>query len=124
MRRFITHWVVFFVEAIIAPSFTKEAQVLFAEKRANCRLLQTVVFYDGAQLEVRSVHRGLLVQQVDLGDPEMTAFEVVSARRPTDHETAAMAFAWKVVSHVKSNAIVLVQDQTTVGVGGWTAQPG
>ncbi|MEP7292267.1 MAG: bifunctional phosphoribosylaminoimidazolecarboxamide formyltransferase/IMP cyclohydrolase [Chloroflexota bacterium] len=107
-----------FIEAIAAPSFTKNAHAVLNQKRKNCRLLQIPAMYDGADLEVRSVHRGLLVQQVDMGDPEGTPFKVVTQRQPTRAEVEALQFAWKVVSHVKSNSIVLATKNATLGVGG------
>lgn len=107
-----------FVEAIAAPSFTTAAQNILNEKRKNCRLLQIPSLYDGLDLEVRSVHRGLLVQQVDMGDPEGTPFKTVTKRAPTPAEVEALQFAWKTVQHVKSNSIVLAVKNATVGVGG------
>ena len=107
-----------FVEAIAAPSFSSAAQTIFAEKRKNCRLLQIPTPYDGVELEFRSVHRGMLVQQIDMGDPEGTAFQTVTRRGPTQDEVEALQFAWKAVQHVKSNAIVLAIRNATVGVGG------
>ena len=107
-----------FVEAIAAPGFSTAAQNILNEKRKNCRLLQIPSRYDGLELEIRSVHRGLLVQQVDMGDPEGTPFKTVSKRPPTPAEVEALQFAWKVVSHVKSNSIVLAVKNATVGVGG------
>jgi phosphoribosylaminoimidazolecarboxamide formyltransferase/IMP cyclohydrolase len=107
-----------FVEAIAAPSFTEDAQEALAANRKNCRLVQIPYPYDGSELEVRSVHRGLLVQRADTGDPEGTLFKTVTQRTPTPDEMAALEFAWKVVQHVKSNAIVLANATTTLGVGG------
>ena len=107
-----------FVEAIAAPGFTYEAQSTLNEKRKNCRLLQIPSLYDGLDLEIRTVHRGFLVQQVDMGDPEGTPFKTVSKRAPTAAEAEALRFAWKAVQHVKSNAIVLAVKNATVGVGG------
>ncbi len=107
-----------FIEAIAAPSFTAVAQELFADKRKNCRLLQVPSRVNGSQLEVRSVYQGLLVQQLDLGDPEATAYRVMTQRQPKDAERDAMRYAWRVVQHVKSNAIVLAVENTTVGIGG------
>ncbi len=107
-----------FVEAIAAPSFTTNAQSILNEKRKNCRLLQVPALYDGVDLEIRSVHRGWLVQQIDMGDPEGVSYQTVSARAPTPAEADALRFAWKVVQHVKSNAIVLAIPNATVGVGG------
>lgn len=107
-----------FIEAIAAPAFTARALELLRDKRKNCRLLQMPAAYDGIELEIRSVHRGLLAQTVDRGDPEGAAFRVVTERRPTDEEVSALHFAWKAVQHVKSNAIVLASNTATVGIGG------
>ena len=71
--------------------------------------------------ELRSITRGLLKQDVDLGDPadeRSVAWKTVSKRAPTDAEWTALRFAWKTCQHVKSNAIVLVQGESTVGIGG------
>ncbi|MFN8529646.1 MAG: bifunctional phosphoribosylaminoimidazolecarboxamide formyltransferase/IMP cyclohydrolase [Anaerolineae bacterium] len=107
-----------FVEAIAAPSFSSAAQTILNEKRKNCRLLQIPTTYDGRELEIRSVHRGLLVQAVDTGDPEGSIFKTVTTRQPSAQEIEALRFAWKAVQHVKSNAIVIATDHATVGMGG------
>ncbi|MGQ9889692.1 MAG: bifunctional phosphoribosylaminoimidazolecarboxamide formyltransferase/IMP cyclohydrolase [Aggregatilineales bacterium] len=107
-----------FVEAIAAPAFSPTALARLSESRKNCRLLQIVQPYDGLELEVRTVHRGLLVQRPDLGDPENTVTRVVTERKPTDAELRALQFAWKAVQHVKSNAVVLAHECATVGIGG------
>ncbi|MBK8026070.1 MAG: bifunctional phosphoribosylaminoimidazolecarboxamide formyltransferase/IMP cyclohydrolase [Chloroflexi bacterium] len=107
-----------FVEAIAAPGFSIGAQALFTENRKNCRLLQVPGRVDGTQLEIRSVHNGLLVEHVDLGDPEGSVYRVVTQRQPNEEERENLAYAWKAVQHVKSNAIVLATHNATVGVGG------
>lgn len=107
-----------FVEAIAAPSFTSGAQTILNEKRKNCRLLQVPQPYDGSDYEVRSVHRGLLVQRADMGDPVPANFRCVTKRAPTADEHSALLFAWNVVQHVKSNAIVLAGPDCTYGIGG------
>lgn len=107
-----------FVEVLSAPDFTPSAQELLLEKRKNCRLLRIPQSYDSADFEIRSVHRGLLVQQVDLGDPDGTLLKVATERAPTADELAALQFAWRAVQHVKSNAIVLATKDATVGIGG------
>lgn len=107
-----------FVEAIAAPSVQSDALNLLTTKRKNCRVLQIPHPYDGADLDVRSVHRGLLVQQVDLGDPDEIALKTVTERAPSENELRALEFAWKAVHHVKSNAIVLAIPNATIGVGG------
>jgi len=68
--------------------------------------------------EWRSINRGLLRQDVDLGDPAQTEWRVVTKRQPTDAEICALRFAWKACRHVKSNAIVFARGEATVGIGG------
>jgi phosphoribosylaminoimidazolecarboxamide formyltransferase / IMP cyclohydrolase len=111
-----------FVEAIVAPTFSPGAQERFAEHKANCRLVALgdvdYVAEPERVLELRAIRDGYLVQEQDLGDPEATAWEVVTARQPDNDELAALRFAWRAVTYVKSNAIVLAQPQATVGIGG------
>ena len=107
-----------FVEAVAAPSFTSGARELMQAKRKNCRLLRIPQPHDGREFELRSVHRGILAQQKDMGDPDGTAFKTMTERAPTEEELLALQFAWKVVGQVKSNAIVLAHPGKTVGVGG------
>lgn len=107
-----------FIEAIAAPSFTGNAQKLMAEKRKNCRMLKMSQPYTGAEFEMRSVHRGMLIQQADAGDPDTAAFKTVTERAPTEEELKALNFAWKAVQHVKSNAIVIANENATLGIGG------
>jgi phosphoribosylaminoimidazolecarboxamide formyltransferase/IMP cyclohydrolase len=107
-----------FVEAIAAPSFTDEALEKLQDSRKNCRLLRMAQPYDKHMLDIRSVHSGMLIQRLDTGDPEGTVLKTVTERAPTDDELQALQYVWKVVQHVKSNAIVLGKVNRTVGVGG------
>lgn len=107
-----------FVEAIVAPGFSDEAQTRLEGKRKNCRLLQVSYPFNGADIELRSVHKGVLAQRTDMGDPEGTVLKTVTERAPSPQELAALEYAWKAVAHVKSNAIVLALPNATVGVGG------
>jgi phosphoribosylaminoimidazolecarboxamide formyltransferase / IMP cyclohydrolase len=106
-----------FLEIIIAPSFTEEALEVLKSKK-NLRLL-TVPFTTEAKVEKRliSIHGGLLIQDEDTYGLEEANVTVATKREPTEAEWAALKMAWKVVKHVKSNAIVLVKDDMTVGVG-------
>ncbi|MCT8136634.1 bifunctional phosphoribosylaminoimidazolecarboxamide formyltransferase/IMP cyclohydrolase [Anaerobacillus sp. CMMVII] len=106
-----------FLEIIIAPSFTEEALEILTSKK-NLRLL-TVPFTADAKVEKRltSIHGGLLLQDEDTYGLEEANVTVATKREPTEAEWAALKMAWKVVKHVKSNAIVLVKDDMTVGVG-------
>ncbi|WP_332633276.1 bifunctional phosphoribosylaminoimidazolecarboxamide formyltransferase/IMP cyclohydrolase [Halalkalibacter flavus] len=106
-----------FLEIIIAPAFTQEAlDVLTAKK--NLRLL-TVPMTKQEQPEamLTSIHGGLLVQDEDHYGIDEATISIPTDRKPTDAEWEALKLAWKVVKHVKSNAIVLTNGQMTVGVG-------
>jgi phosphoribosylaminoimidazolecarboxamide formyltransferase/IMP cyclohydrolase len=71
----------------------------------------------GDWLDVRKVNGGLLVQQADRQLIPYTDFRVVTRRTPSPEELAELGFAFKVVKHVKSNAIVITRDQMTIGMG-------
>lgn len=106
-----------FLEIIVAPAFTKEAFELLSRKK-NIRLLELphINTRNGAWRDLKKVAGGLLVQELDtalLGDELKT----VTRREPTPQELEQLLFAWRVVKHVKSNAIVLAKDSCTVGVG-------
>jgi phosphoribosylaminoimidazolecarboxamide formyltransferase / IMP cyclohydrolase len=107
-----------FLEIIMAPGFTEEALEILREKK-NLRLLQLGDISRGkkADWKLASVEGGLLVQQEDAKQVTEADLEVVTDRKPTKEEIEQLLFAWKVVKHVKSNAIVLAKDSMTVGVG-------
>ncbi|OAT71434.1 bifunctional phosphoribosylaminoimidazolecarboxamide formyltransferase/IMP cyclohydrolase [Parageobacillus thermoglucosidasius] len=106
-----------FLEIVIAPSFSKEALDILTQKK-NIRLL-TVDFAAPNTKEklLVSVQGGLLVQEADTRTLDEAEMKVVTKREPTEQEWEALRFAWKVVKHVKSNAIVLAKDGMTIGVG-------
>ncbi len=106
-----------FVECIAAPGFSDEARAVLAKKK-NCRLLEMPDTTVEPRYELRSVVRGLLRQDLDLGDPAGAEWKVVSKRQPTEAEWTALRFAWRVCQHVKSNAIVFARGEATVGIGG------
>ncbi len=106
-----------FVECIAAPGFTEEARAALAKKK-NCRLLDMPNTTIEPRYELRAIVRGLLKQDVDLGDPAGTEWKVVSKRQPTEAEWKSLRFAWKACQHVKSNSIVFIQGEATVGIGG------
>ncbi len=108
-----------FVECIAAPGFADEALTRLAKrKRFACRLLEMPDTTIEPRYELRSLTRGLLRQDLDLGDPAGAGWKVVSKRQPTEAEWTALRFAWKACQHVKSNAIVLANGEATVGIGG------
>jgi len=106
-----------FVECIIAPGYEPAALELFAKKK-NARLIEMPDLEIEPKVEYRSVMRGVLRQQVDLGDPDQSGWKVVTDKQPTAEEMAAMKFAWVACQYVKSNSIVFAKGETTVGIGG------
>jgi len=118
-----------FYEAIIAPEFTPEALEILRKKK-NLRLLATHCELDknglngtkklstlSSQFDIRSISGGLLLQTPDAMDEQEVSYRVVTEREPTLGEVTDLMFAWKVVRHVKSNAIVLAHKLAIVGVG-------
>jgi phosphoribosylaminoimidazolecarboxamide formyltransferase/IMP cyclohydrolase len=106
-----------FFEVIIAPKFSEEAKKIFA-KKPNLRLLATEKMNGLApQTEIKSVSGGFLKQDKDVSVISSSDLKH-AVGEPTNQEISDMLFAWKVVKHVKSNAIVLVKNGVTVGIGG------
>jgi phosphoribosylaminoimidazolecarboxamide formyltransferase/IMP cyclohydrolase len=105
-----------FSEVIIAPDFEPEARSVL-QKKKNLRLIRLVTPATDARpaVDVRSVCGGVLVQDADLA-AEITR-NVVTKRRPTKTELKALLFGWRVVKHVKSNAIVYSCADRTLGIG-------
>jgi phosphoribosylaminoimidazolecarboxamide formyltransferase/IMP cyclohydrolase len=106
-----------FVECIIAPGFTPDALEILSRRR-NLRVVSMPDTLLQPHFELRSVNQGLLRQSVDLGDPDGTEWRIAGQREPTPEEWRSLRFAMKVCQHVKSNAIVFVQGEATVGIGG------
>ncbi|WP_342462928.1 bifunctional phosphoribosylaminoimidazolecarboxamide formyltransferase/IMP cyclohydrolase [Ureibacillus sp. FSL K6-8385] len=106
-----------FLEIIIAPSFTEEALEILTKKK-NIRLL-TIDFSQQKKdpFKVVSVEGGLLVQDDDTYGFEDADIKVVTDREPTEEEWEALKLGWKVVKHVKSNAIVVNNKEMTLGIG-------
>ncbi len=106
-----------FLEIVIAPSFSHEALDILKSK-PNLRLLEASMESDKQDTQkVVSVLGGLLVQDRDLGQIDADQLTVATERAPSEAELKELLFAWKVVKHVKSNAIVVVKGQQTIGVG-------
>jgi phosphoribosylaminoimidazolecarboxamide formyltransferase/IMP cyclohydrolase len=107
-----------FSEVIIAPDFTDEAKAIL-QKKKNLRLLRmlknpfTAVAWDVRNTGAES----FLVQERDIKTTTADDLKVVTERAPTDDEMAAMLFGWRVVKHVKSNAIVYCGPGRTLGIG-------
>jgi phosphoribosylaminoimidazolecarboxamide formyltransferase/IMP cyclohydrolase len=105
-----------FSEVIIAPEFESEARSLL-QKKKNLRLMRVLKPLTQSERDIRSVLGGLLVQDCDTADIPELEHKVVTARPPTKAEIEAMEFGWKVVKHVKSNAIVYASADRTLGIG-------
>lgn len=106
-----------FLEIIMAPSFSAEALEVLSTKK-NLRLLQVdMAALEAPQTQYVSVNGGLLVQQLDTNTKEVVAEMCVTKRKPSAKELEDMNFGWRIAKHVKSNAIVVVKDGHTVGVG-------
>jgi len=107
-----------FVEAIVAPGFTREALERFAAKK-NLRLVK-ITPADTAQV-IKQVSGGFLVQDADRVRVTEAELKIVTDRKPTAEEMRALLFAWRVCKHVKSNAIVYARYSEghgqTVGIG-------
>lgn len=106
-----------FIEAVIAPGYSEEALNMLSRKK-NIRLLDAAMPVSGEhRLDFKKVSGGLLVQDADIDDAARSEMKVVTRREPTDAEWEQLMFAWKVVKHVKSNAIVVAADNRTLGIG-------
>ena len=107
-----------FVEAVVAPAYTADARTILGRKK-KLRLLRTGAPPQpvaGPLLDFRRISGGLLLQDAD-SDPGDADWRVVTRRSPTDVEQRALVFAWKVVRHVRSNAMVYAAPDRTLGIG-------
>jgi phosphoribosylaminoimidazolecarboxamide formyltransferase/IMP cyclohydrolase len=106
-----------FVEVVVAPEFEPGARELFEAKKA-LRLLECPLHAPHPTgIEVRSIAGGLLAQAPDDAPDDPESWSCPTTRPPTDEERRALAFAWAVCRHVKSNAIVIANGDRTVGIG-------
>jgi len=108
-----------FLEIVIAPSFDAEAIEILHTKK-NLRVLEVDPGEEPHHplgFDVKKISGGLLVQEPDHLEEDPTAWSVAGTEEPTEEQLRDLELAWKVVKHVKSNAIVLVKDGATTGVG-------
>ncbi len=104
-----------FIEAIAAPGYTEQALAVLAAKK-NLRLL-AVRGGASSELVVKSISGGMLIQTADTKSLDRAACRIPTDRQPTDAEWRALAFGWKVVKHVKSNAIVYAKEGQLISSG-------
>jgi phosphoribosylaminoimidazolecarboxamide formyltransferase/IMP cyclohydrolase len=105
-----------FLECIVAPSCEPEAQEILAGK-SNLRVLTLADLKTSPKQTVKVIAGGLLVQNSDDTEENTSQWQIVTEKQPTAEELAELLFAWKVCKHVKSNAIVITKDNTSLGVG-------
>ena len=106
-----------FVEVVAAPGYDDDALELLMRKK-NLRIVRPT-HVPLRPLSLRSIYGGVLVQELDRSQADMdpAGWTIASARQPSADQLADLAFAWRVARWVKSNAIVYVKDEATVGVG-------
>ncbi|MEA4961964.1 bifunctional phosphoribosylaminoimidazolecarboxamide formyltransferase/IMP cyclohydrolase [Lutispora sp.] len=107
-----------FLEIVIAPSYSDRALEILREKK-NLRVLklEDIRIRPEEAYELKRVSGGLLIQDSDYKDFSAEDISYVTEKKPTEQEMKDLLFAWKVVKHVKSNAIVIAKDGRTLGVG-------
>ena len=113
-----SHLTSLFLECVVAPAFEPAARELLAAK-ANLRLLELepAAIARASRQQLRSVLGGVLVQDLDDQPVQEDAWEVVSRRQPTAQERQDLAFAWRLVRHVRSNAITVARGGQSLGIG-------
>ena len=109
-----------FVEVLLAPGYEPEALQILKENKPNRRILEIGdlleeedLLYSGYYL--KSIFGGIMLQDYDKGD--LKEWRIVTSRPPTDAETRALRFAWKIAKYVRSNALVYTTENQTIGIG-------
>ncbi|MBQ4432630.1 MAG: bifunctional phosphoribosylaminoimidazolecarboxamide formyltransferase/IMP cyclohydrolase, partial [Bacteroidales bacterium] len=105
-----------FLEIVLAPDYTPEALEILATKK-NLRVLKVDMQTPSAKIQYTGVRGGMLMQDYDTSVENISAEMCVTEKEPSAEELADMAFGWKIVKHVKSNAIAVVRDNHTLGIG-------
>lgn len=106
-----------FLEIVIAPSFSPEALEILSSKK-NLRVLKVDMTPDtNPQMQYISVCGGMLAQQLDTCTESLTPQMCVTKAKPTEAQMRDLDFGWRIVKHIKSNAIAVVRDGHTIGVG-------
>ncbi len=106
-----------FVEVVIAPSFTEGAKKVFSKKK-NLRLIELPINSEKyPYFNIKRVRGGILLQDADTIKEKKEKWQVVTDVKPDEETMRALEFAWKVVKHVKSNAIVFCRENETLGIG-------
>ncbi len=107
-----------FTEVLLAPDFEPDALEWLKRKKQRRLLRVHPERIDRSEPEWRSVFGGVLAQEPDVAGEDVAASPVVTARKPSEEELRALRFAWRVVKHVKSNAVVFAAADRTLALGG------
>ncbi len=105
-----------FLECVVAPGCAPAAREILAKKK-NLRVLVLPDLLSGPSQTIRAVAGGFLTQAADDFKEDVAQWKLVTERQPSEAELTEMLFAWRVAKHVKSNAIVVTNESTTVGIG-------
>lgn len=106
-----------FIECIIAPKFLYKTLELL-KQRKNLRLIE--LDFDlktKDDLDFKKIEGGLLIQEKDIDTIDLDKIKTVTDKKPTKEQLKSLIFAWQVVKHVRSNAIVVARDTKTIGIG-------
>ncbi len=105
-----------FLECVVAPGCDEDARAILA-KKVNVRVLVLPDMLGGSEQVIKNIAGGFLVQAADTLAANPSDWTVVTDLKPSPAELQEMLFAWKICKHVKSNAIVITKDRTTLGIG-------
>ena len=106
-----------FMECIVAPEFSTDAQKLFSAKKNLRLLVLDIANVNQERYDFKKVSGGLLLQDKDNRVLKVEELKIVSKVKPTKAQLESMIFGWKLIKHVKSNAIALIKGTQTVGIG-------
>jgi phosphoribosylaminoimidazolecarboxamide formyltransferase/IMP cyclohydrolase len=107
-----------FTEVLVAPSFSDEALALLRGKKNRRLLAFDLARIDRRQLDWKRIYGGVLLQEPDCALEDLGAAKIVTQATPAPEQLRALEFAWRVVKHVKSNAVVFAREGQTLAIGG------
>jgi phosphoribosylaminoimidazolecarboxamide formyltransferase/IMP cyclohydrolase len=106
-----------FMECVIAPGFDQKAFDILSQKK-NLRLIQLdFESIRSGGLDIKRVHGGLLVQDKDEKETSPDQWKVVTKKKPTAAQMESLKFGWTIIKNIRSNAVILVKENRTVGIG-------
>ncbi|MDE5110032.1 MAG: bifunctional phosphoribosylaminoimidazolecarboxamide formyltransferase/IMP cyclohydrolase, partial [Trichodesmium sp. St7_bin2_1] len=105
-----------FLECVVAPGCEPEAEEIF-QKKSKLRVLISPDLNQGESETIKVIAGGFLAQDADNGVDNSSDWKIVTEKKPTTEQMEELMFAWKVVKHVKSNAIVMTKNRATIGIG-------